>query len=401
MNWLILLALVAVFALQVRDRVEYDMQQNSRSRSLRPDASRPTPAGRPEEQQPKGWSEIPGISQDLILDGWRLKRLFGYMWLHGNLFHLLGNMLFLWIFGNALCAKLGNLRYLGLYVLFGVVAGLAQLLSHALPALGASGAINGVVGAYLVLFYQNEITCLFMVWLLIPVYIRWFAVSSMWMIFFWLFWDVVGALFPGDSHVGHIAHLGGFAGGFGIALLMCRKGWITMEKYEKSLLQLWEERKHGGQKESLAAAYAQLGLRPTEEELQQEATDSATPPEPEIVPPSPSEADPASIRLGADGSIRTACACGQPIRVTRQYAGRTVRCPRCRHPVVIPNNTNFFGPAPALPALTIRKAERTQDKHIRFICTCGKRMKAPAHYAGRTVQCPQCGIHLKIPTLTP
>ncbi len=191
MNWLILLALVAVFAVQVRDRIEDDIRQDSRPRAVQPGTARPAPAVLPDERPPEPWSEIPGVSQDLILTGWSLRRLLGYMWLHGNLFHLLGNMLFLWIFGNALCAKLGNVRYLGLYVLFGVVAGIAQLLSHALPALGASGAINGVVGAYLVLFYQNEITCLFAFWLILP-YVRWFAVSSVWMVLFWLFWDVVG-----------------------------------------------------------------------------------------------------------------------------------------------------------------------------------------------------------------
>jgi membrane associated rhomboid family serine protease/DNA-directed RNA polymerase subunit RPC12/RpoP len=401
MNWLILLALVAVFSLQVRDRIEYDMQQNSRPRSLPPRASPPAPTAPSNEQQRRGWSETPGISQDLILRGWGLRGLFGYMWLHGGVLHLLGNMLFLWIFGNALCAKLGNVRYLGLYVLFGVLAGIAQLLSHALPALGASGAINGVVGAYLVLFYENEITCLFMFWLLIPLYIRWFAVSSMWMIFFWLFWDVAGVLFPGDSHVGHVAHLGGFGAGFGIAFLMCKQGWITMEKHEKSLLQMWEERKRERQKEPLEATYARLGLRMTEEELQQETANSVTPPELAAMPPSPSETEPAPFHPGAEGFIRTACACGNPIRVTRQYAGRTVRCPRCRRSVVVPDKTDFFGPAPALPPVVVSKPEKAQDKHIRFICTCGKKLKAPARYGGRSIKCPHCGISLKIPNLVP
>jgi membrane associated rhomboid family serine protease/DNA-directed RNA polymerase subunit RPC12/RpoP len=399
MNWLILLALVAVFVLQVVDFLEYAVQQDVQVRDTRPSTPRtpaqPEPSAQPPSPRPQ---EIPGITGRLMLKGWSLRGLFGYMWLHGGLLHLLGNLLFLWVFGNAVCAKIGNLPYLLLYVLLGVTAGVVHLLISRGSVIGASGAIGGVVGMYLVLFYQNDITCVFAFWLIVP-YVRVFAVSSIWMILFWMGWNAVGALIPGSSHVAYFAHLGGFGAGFGIALLMCRKGWITMEKYEKSLLQLWEERRHGGQKESLAAAYAQLGLRPTEAELQREAADSATPPEPEFVPPSPRETDPASIRLRGDGFIRTVCPCGKPIRVTRQYAGRTVRCPRCRHPVVIPDKTDFFGPAPALPALAASKPEKTQDKHIRFICTCGKRMKAPAHYAGRTVQCPQCGMSLKIPNL--
>jgi membrane associated rhomboid family serine protease/DNA-directed RNA polymerase subunit RPC12/RpoP len=396
MNWLILLALVAVFILQVADAVEYAVQQDTQTRDTRPSTPRkptqPEPSAQPPSRPPQ---EMPGITGRLMLRGWSLRGLFGYMWLHGGVFHLLGNMLFLWVFGNAVCAKIGNLRYLFLYVLLGVTAGIVHLLVSRGAVVGASGAINGVVGMYLVLFYQNDITCVFV----FLFYIRVFAVSSVWMILFWMGWDVVGALIPGSSHVAYFAHFGGFAAGFGIALLMCQKGWITMEKYEKSLLQWWEERGRGGQKEPLEAAYAQLGLRMTEEELQQEAADSVVPPEPETMPGSPMESELGPSHSGPDGFIRTVCPCGKPIRVTRQYAGRTVRCPRCRRPVVIPEKTDFFGPASALPPLVTRKPREAQDKHIRFICTCGKRMKAPAQYAGRRVKCPQCGTHLKIPNL--
>lgn len=399
MNWLILLALVAVFVLQIADVLEYAAQQDIPARDTRPSTSRtptrPEPSAQPPPPQPR---EIPGITGKLMLRGWSLKGLFGYMWLHGGVFHLLGNLLFLWVFGNAICAKIGNLRYLCLYVLLGVTAGIVHLLISRGSVVGASGAINGVVGMYLVLFYQNDITCVFAFWLIVP-YIRVFAVSGIWMILFWMCWNVVGALIPGSSNVAYFAHLDGFGAGFGIALLMCKRGWITMAKYERSLLQMWEERKRGKQTESLDATYAKLGLHMTEEELQEEAAGSATPPEPEIMPPSPREADPASIRLGANEFTRTVCPCGQSIRVTRQYAGRTVRCPRCRHPVVIPNQTDFFGPAPALPPVAVNKPEEAQDKHLRFICTCGKKMKAPAQYAGRSVKCPQCGIRLKIPNL--
>ncbi len=401
MNWLILLALVAVFVLQIADALEYAVQQDIPSRDTRPSSSRtptrPEPSTQPPPRQPQP-QEIPGITDKLMLRGWSLRGLFGYMWLHGGVLHLLGNLLFLWVFGNAVCAKIGNLRYLFLYVLLGVTAGIVHLLISRGSVVGASGAIAGVVGMYLVLFYQNDITCVFAFWLIVP-YVRVFAVSSVWMIFFWMCWNVVGALIPGSSHVAYFAHLGGFGAGFGIAFLMCKKGWIVMEKYEKSLLQMWEERKHERQKEPPEAAYAQLGLRLTEEELQQEASDSATLAESEAMRPFPVEAESAPIQAGTDGFIRTSCACGKAIRATRQYAGRTVRCPRCRQPVVIPNNTDFFGPAPALPPLAASKPKKTPDKHIRFICTCGKKIKAPAQYAGRRIKCPQCGIQVKIPNL--
>jgi hypothetical protein len=57
------------------------------------------------------WGQI----RPFILNGWKLKGLFGHIWLHGGILHLLGNMLFLWIFGNAVCAKIGNIRYLLIY----------------------------------------------------------------------------------------------------------------------------------------------------------------------------------------------------------------------------------------------------------------------------------------------
>lgn len=104
--------------------------------------------------------------------------LLGHMWLHGGLFHLLGNLLFLWVFGNAIAAKLGNVFYPFVYVALGVAAGLAHLFLDGYPAIGASGAINGVVGMFLVFYPRNDCSCLFIFWWRV----RTFSVSSYWMI---------------------------------------------------------------------------------------------------------------------------------------------------------------------------------------------------------------------------
>jgi membrane associated rhomboid family serine protease len=421
-NWLILLALVAVFVLQVAGvAASYADRRGAATEDLQPGRPAQTTVGdRRTDDRPQNITqgvqpgpapsselrarssenssqrqEIPGITGRLMLRGWSLTELFGYMWLHGGLLHLFGNLLFLWIFGNAVCAKIGSLRYLLLYVFFGVAAGIVHLVAHGGAVLGASGAISGVVGMYLVLFYQNDITCVFAAWLILP-YIRVFAVSSIWIILLWLAWNTLGALIPGGSHVAYFAHLGGFAAGFAIALLMCYKGWITMERYERSLLQMWQERRQGRPTESLDAAYAQLGLQVPDEPGSSEEPARAAAPELPPIPLPPVESGAVARRRGPAGSIRTACACGHVIQVTRQYAGRTVRCPSCRQPMVIPEHSEFFGPAPQ-PVPGTALLNRAQDDLIRFLCTCGRRIKVPARYAGRTCRCPQCGTQLRIP----
>ena len=82
------------------------------------------------------------------------------MFLHGGVLHILGNMLFLWVFGGNVEDRLGHLKYLGFYFICGIGAGLAQVLVNwgsRLPSVGASGAISGVMGAYIVLFPGGRI----------------------------------------------------------------------------------------------------------------------------------------------------------------------------------------------------------------------------------------------------
>ncbi len=382
-NWLIILATIGVFCLQVPDFVEIAEQSS-----------------RVEHRVPEGKSEmaVPGITGDLMLKGWGLKGLFGYMWLHGGLFHLIGNMFFLWLFGNAVCAKLGNLKYLLLYVLLGVAAGVTHLLFSPGPALGASGAINGVVGMYLVLFYENEITCLFAFWFIVP-YVRWFDVSGIWLILFWLFWDIVGAIGGGED-VAYFAHLGGFGAGFGIAFLLCYKGWITMERYEKSLWQAWQERKHGG-KDRYEEYYNPL--TPLMRELKEQEATASTPPSPTPSPASlppplkpiplidPITGEVARASAG-DNLVVVGCACGKCIRATRQYAGQLVTCPHCKAKVRVPDTRPGRD-------FKIRNLKSEGDGHIRLRCHCGKDIKVPARYAGATGKCPRCGARIKVPRL--
>src|SRR5580658_9295728 len=98
--------------------------------------------------------------------------LFTCMFLHGGWLHIIGNMWFLWIFGGNVEDRLGSLGYLGFYLVCGISSGLLQTLfswgSH-LPSIGASGAISGILGAYIVFFPSSRILTL------VPLFIIWFT----------------------------------------------------------------------------------------------------------------------------------------------------------------------------------------------------------------------------------
>ena len=176
----------------------------------------------------------PGEGLDLLtLRGMGLAGLFGHVLLHGGVMHLLGNMLFLWSFGNAVCAKMGNWTFAGLFFLLGALAGTFHNLFDGAPAIGASGAINGVVGLFLVYFPRNDVQ---LFW---TIFFRWgtFSLSAVWMILLWVAFDIWGAA-SGGGGVAYWAHLGGFASGVAIGIASLKQGWVKMTKTECSLLQV-------------------------------------------------------------------------------------------------------------------------------------------------------------------
>jgi membrane associated rhomboid family serine protease len=137
------------------------------------------------------------------------------MFLHGSLLHIGGNMLFLWIFGNNIEDSLGHVGYTVFYLVAGVVATFAQVAlspMSTVPMIGASGAIAGVMGMYLVLFPDAPINTLF---LFVPfVFFR--KISAKWLLSFWLLSQFF--LSPG-SGVAWMAHVGGFLFGCLVGLL--------------------------------------------------------------------------------------------------------------------------------------------------------------------------------------
>jgi rhomboid family protein len=140
------------------------------------------------------------------------------MFLHGGWLHFLGNMLYLWIFGDNVEDRLGHVRFLTFYLLCGTVAATAQVLvrpESLVPTIGASGAIAGVMGAYFVLFPHSRVLTL------IPLFIFW-EIIEIPAIFFLGFWFVmqlfsgVGSLAISSADSGGIAfwaHVAGFVAG--------------------------------------------------------------------------------------------------------------------------------------------------------------------------------------------
>jgi membrane associated rhomboid family serine protease len=142
------------------------------------------------------------------------------MFMHGGLGHIAGNMLFLWIFGDNVEDRIGHLRFLIFYLLTGIIASLAHVYSTAMfatneaslliPSLGASGAISGVLGGYLVLFPHRRVTVIqFYILTTVP---AWVAIG-MWFVFQLISGLGVLGSASAQGGVAYAAHVGGFVAG--------------------------------------------------------------------------------------------------------------------------------------------------------------------------------------------
>ncbi|MFI4854635.1 MAG: rhomboid family intramembrane serine protease [Phycisphaerales bacterium JB065] len=170
---------------------------------------------------------------------WKLDPMFGKelflsMFAHADYVHLIGNMIFLWVFGNAVNAKLGNTLYVAFYLACGIVAGIAwKLMGSGEVSIGASGAIMGAVGAHLVFFPTNTVSVFYWIFFRAGT----FSVSSLIVVSIYVLLDVLG--FMNDSSgTAHIAHLGGFALGFAAILALVLAGRFSPTRYEKNLPQV-------------------------------------------------------------------------------------------------------------------------------------------------------------------
>jgi rhomboid family protein len=144
--------------------------------------------------------------------------LFSSMFLHADLMHLFGNMLYLWIFGDNIEYVLGHIRYFVFYIVVGVGAALMQVIffpDSQIPMIGASGAISGVLGAYLLKFPRNRVSILFFFFIIIRI----IKVPAVLAISLWVLFQLYNIYFSdraslGQGGVAWFAHLGGFISGF-------------------------------------------------------------------------------------------------------------------------------------------------------------------------------------------
>jgi len=157
--------------------------------------------------------------------------LFTSMFLHGGIMHLLGNMLYLWVFGNNIEDACGHGRFIVFYLLCGLVAAFAQAVpdpGSQIPMIGASGAISGVLGAYLVLFPHARVH------VLIPIgfFLLHQRIPAGWLLAFWFVFQLIsGAMAdPGAGGVAFWAHAGGFVAGMALIWLFRDRNFIARRR---------------------------------------------------------------------------------------------------------------------------------------------------------------------------
>ena len=159
-----------------------------------------------------------GAVPNLILSGQNLTSLFTSMFMHGSIAHLLGNMFFLYVFGDNLEGRFGHYKYLIIYLVWGIIASFAQSIyavstgSGNIPAIGASGAISGVLAAYLVFFPRAKIQTIIFAFFITTV-----RIPALAFIPFWFIMQLIFALIGQSGGVAYLAHVGGFLAGVGTA----------------------------------------------------------------------------------------------------------------------------------------------------------------------------------------
>ena len=179
------------------------------------------------------WVEVGGFAPILlVVDSANIYRFFTSMFLHGDIFHIFFNMYFLYLFGRGVEGALGSKRYLILYLLSGIGAAIfhtaySYLLGGAralmVPAIGASGAISGVLGAYLILYPGTKLTAC--TWFILPVC---FTLYSAYFLLLWFAFQVFYGYTSVGAGIAFMAHAGGFVAGIALLGLLADRHRIRL-----------------------------------------------------------------------------------------------------------------------------------------------------------------------------
>ena len=167
---------------------------------------------------------------------------FTYQFLHGDAMHLAGNMLFLYIFGNNVADRIGNVGYLAFYLAGGVAAGIGHVLADVQPVIGASGSVSAVTGAFIVLLPRSRVTVLFFFF-----FITAFEIPSVWLIAASFLKDFVFGF--GDPRgtaqgVAHVAHFAGSVFGFTMSFALLTAHLLPRDQFDLfALVQRWNRRR--------------------------------------------------------------------------------------------------------------------------------------------------------------
>jgi membrane associated rhomboid family serine protease len=152
--------------------------------------------------------------------------LVSYMFVHGSWIHLLGNMLFLWVFGDNIEDAMGHMRFIMFYLMCGIFAAVLHSWMNPtseIPLVGASGAVAGVIAAYLILHPKVK------VWVLalwrIPI-----RITAAWALGIWVAWQFANLMFEGEENVAWWAHTGGLLAGATLILFMRRRGVVLFDR---------------------------------------------------------------------------------------------------------------------------------------------------------------------------
>jgi membrane associated rhomboid family serine protease len=169
----------------------------------------------------------------------RLISYFTYQFLHGDGWHIAGNMLFLYIFGNNVNDRMGQLGYLAFYLAGGVFAGIGHVLTSSAGAIGASGSVAAVTGAYLVLLPRSHVTIFWFFFIFGT-----FEIPAIYFILISFFRDFVSGFSMEGAGIAHTAHLAGYIFGFSVSLSLLAAKLLPRDQFDLfALIQRWNRRR--------------------------------------------------------------------------------------------------------------------------------------------------------------